>query len=759
MAAFGPVGRIGAQNAAHSRWWPATVQQAVERAGTNRAELLAALRSVPQAQRDGMRFLIENMPDQDLHALSAKFLLENVALAYSAYEKAPWKDSIPKAIFLNDILPYSCLNEARDGSRRLLLEKSAPLIADCRTPAEVAERLNQKLFPLLKARYSTERKRPDQSPTETIASGKATCSGLSILLVDACRAVGVPARVAGTPLWTNLSGNHTWVEVWDDGWHFTGAAEPDPQGLDRGWFVGNASTARKDVPKHAIYASSYKKTGLAFPLVWAPDIQWVPAVNVTDRYTTKAPTADSGKTEVLVKVLDANGQRVAAKVLMVETGKPDKSFEGVSKADTADINDMLAFPIYRSCPPRHYIVTAVYGGRTASQEVAAGATAQQVVLVKLAPRTPTEALLTDRFGADAAKRAAAQHKLAALPAYRESSAQDALRQEYDQKKVSAPDRTSPYLWRYVGTKPADGWSLVIAMHGGGGVPKEVNDQQWDSMYRAYYHEHPEAGGYIYLALRAPNDAWNGFYDDAICPLVENLIKQFVLFADVNPDRVYTLGASHGGYGAFVIGPKIPYRFAAVHASASAPSGGETRGENLRDVRFTFMVGENDTAYGRADGCRKFAQQVEEWRKQYGGFSGGFELKANTGHFVPDRDKVAEMLKYQRDAWPKHVIWTQSDSVLKRCYWIEALQPVSDGHIEATVEGNTISIRATKQDQIALWLDRSLVDFSKPVTVEVTGGKKQVFKLKPSLETYCQGLEQTADPHLAAPVQILVSLAP
>ena len=26
----------------------------------------------------------------------------------------------------------------------------------------------------------------------------------------------------------------------------------------------------------------------------------------------------------------------------------------------------------------------------------------------------------------------------------------------------------------------------------------------------------------------------------------------------------------------MIGPKIPYRFAAVHASASAPSGGETR---------------------------------------------------------------------------------------------------------------------------------------------------------------------------------------
>ena len=65
------------------------------------------------------------------------------------------------------------------------------------------------------------------------------------------------------------------------------------------------------------------------------------------------------------------------------------------------------------------------------------------------------------------------------------------------------------------------------------------------------------------------------------------------------------GASHGGYGAFVIGPKMPDRFAAVHASAAAPTDGETRSENLRDLRFTVMVGDRDTAYGRADRCRAF----------------------------------------------------------------------------------------------------------------------------------------------------------
>src|SRR5262249_33509673 len=154
-------------------------------------------------------------------------------------------------------------------------------------------------------------------------------------------------------------------------------------------------------------------------------------------------------------------------------------------------------------------------------------------------------------------------------------------------------------------KPDKGWALVIAMHGGGGAPKEVNDSQWKGMFERYYKDHPESGGYVYLALRAPNDEWNGFYDDAIVPLIDRLILQFVLFGDVDTDMVSILGASHGGYGAFVIGPKAPDRFYAIHASASAPTDGETMGENLRNTRFTYMVGSRDTAYGRAERCQKF----------------------------------------------------------------------------------------------------------------------------------------------------------
>ena len=89
-------------------------------------------------------------------------------------------------------------------------------------------------------------------------TGLASCTGLSILLVDACRALGIPARIVGCPLWVNKRGNHTWVEVWDEGvWKFTGAAEYDSKGLNRGWFAGTASTCDSTKPVHCIYASSF----------------------------------------------------------------------------------------------------------------------------------------------------------------------------------------------------------------------------------------------------------------------------------------------------------------------------------------------------------------------------------------------------------------------------------------------------------------------------------------------------------------------
>ncbi|MCE9610458.1 MAG: transglutaminase-like domain-containing protein [Chthoniobacter sp.] len=357
-----------------------TAESALAEAGDNRAELTKLLATVPEAQREGVRFLIANMPPDDLRSLTADYLRENVTLAYEALAAAPWAAQIPTDLFLNDVLPYASLNERRDAWRARLREVAVPLVRESRTPTEAAQALNRGLFRTVQVRYSTKREKPDQSPLESMESGLASCSGLSILLVDACRAVGIPARVVGTPLWTNLSGNHTWVEVWDGGWHFLGAAEPDTNGLDRGWFKGNASKAVRDLPQHAIYASSFRQTGLAFPLVWDRRIAWVPAVNVTDRYTAAAAPVPDGKVRLLVRVLDREGRRVAAKVTVTDAADAALKLEGMSRDESADLNNILSFlvPAGRACQLR-----VEHAGQTLEREVVSNARDEQTVTVAL----------------------------------------------------------------------------------------------------------------------------------------------------------------------------------------------------------------------------------------------------------------------------------------------------------------------------------------------------------------------------------------
>jgi transglutaminase-like putative cysteine protease len=191
---------------------------------------------------------------------------------------------VPKELFLRDVLPYANLDERRDDWRGDFRARFAPLVAGCRSAAEAAQVLNRAVFPALRVKYhATKRQKPNQSPQESAQIGYASCSGLSIILVDACRAVGVPARVAGTPLWADGSGNHTWVEVWDRQWHFVGAAEPGP--LDQTWFVDNAAQADPAKPQNRIYAADVERANeRVFPLVWNPGQQDVRADDVTAFY-------------------------------------------------------------------------------------------------------------------------------------------------------------------------------------------------------------------------------------------------------------------------------------------------------------------------------------------------------------------------------------------------------------------------------------------------------------------------------------------
>jgi choline-sulfatase len=331
---------------------------ALGRAGSNAGEWRELLKSTTGDANEAASFLIAFMPDKDLRSLRGDFLKENITYALKARAELPWGESISKEIFLNDVLPYISANESRENWRRDFFEKFVPVVKDCKSPAEAAQLLNQQMFGVLKVRYSTGRRRPDQAPYESIEQGKASCTGLSILLTDACRAVGIPARLAGTPLWTNKRGNHTWVEIWDQKWHFTGACEPHPGGLNRGWFVGSASKANPDQWVHKIYATSYRTdSGTTFPFPWLigrrgfaakeQPATGVGAVDVTASYASPKKTSTKAA-NLMIQVFEEKGGKRMAVDTIVHDAAGKIVAKGKTRDQRNDTNDMLEVPVVLS---------------------------------------------------------------------------------------------------------------------------------------------------------------------------------------------------------------------------------------------------------------------------------------------------------------------------------------------------------------------------------------------------------------------------
>jgi hypothetical protein len=309
----------------------------------NEQSLLKAIVAAPAEHREALAYLIINMPDDDLKKITGDYLLKNVELAYEAREQTAWGKAIPKEIFFNDVLPYSNVNEKREDWRQDYYDRFMPLVKNAKSVTEAVKILNKKVFPTIHVKYSKDkRQKPDQSPYESMKIGYASCTGLTIILSDACRAVGVPARLAGTPLWTDKSGNHTWTEVWDKQWYFVGSAEPSD--LNHTWFADNAAKADESNVENRIYATSFEQTPVKFPMVWSDGNSTVSAVDVTGYYTGRqrmtvvlppgssteirqngvllAASSDpttaftlAGGQDYSVSLLDAAGKRIATRVV------------------------------------------------------------------------------------------------------------------------------------------------------------------------------------------------------------------------------------------------------------------------------------------------------------------------------------------------------------------------------------------------------------------------------------------------------------
>lgn len=685
------------------------LDQSLRLAGENRLELVAALNGAAAEQRPGVQWLIEHMPVSDLHTLDANYLLENVALAYEAWHAAPWSESIPELLFFDTILPYASINERRDDWRADFRERFAPLVAEADTPSEAAAILNNAIFKQVGVKYSTGRPKPDQSPLESIEAGMASCTGLSVLLVDACRSVGVPARFAGTALWSDNSGNHSWVEVWDDGnWHFTGAAEPTGDELDRAWFADRAAGATEGDREHGIFAVTWRDVPLHFPMVWLPDDETVGAVDVTWRYVTRRSAVAHGQARVRVRVTDRHGESVSVPVVITDDQQTELA-RGTSRDDRFDTND-------------HWTTLLPFGSDVVVQVGAGAASVCRSIHVDQDEQLVTVAM--PRYGINEVPEGKPLSH-AEAKAIRGRRIRDWRLQRADHRRaalargvIEAGGVSMPVVWTVEGTAPATGHSLYISLHGGGGAPADVNDRQWRNQQRLY-----DIDEGVYVAPRAPTNTWDLWHQGHVDPLLDRLIQDMILVEGVDPDRVYLTGYSAGGDGVFQLAPRMADRFAAAAMMAGHPN--ETKPDGLRNLPFAIYMGGRDDAYDRNAKARQWkASLANHAAEDPGGYPHDVVIYPDKGHWMDgeDADGVRWMAKHDRNLRPERIVWLQDDVVHKRFYWLKVDHPVARDRVVVSLNGQVITIEEPGAPKtLRIRLDEDMLDFDQPVqVVDATG---------------------------------------
>ena len=306
-----------------------------------------------------------------------------------------------------------------------------------------------------------------------------------------------------------------------------------------------------------------------------------------------------------------------------------------------------------------------------------------------------------------------------------------------------------------GEKPSDGRSLYISMHGGGATHKRVNDQQWDNQIRLYK---PEEG--VYVAPRAPWNDWNMWFKPGMDEFFEMLIQAAVAMMDVNPDKVYLMGYSAGGDGAWRMAPRMADRWAAASMMAGHP--GEASQVSLRNTPFMIWMGENDSAYDRNKLAVKHGAIMDSLQQADNeGYIHQTNIIKGKGHWMDRVDAAAVpwMAQYKRNPYPTKVVWRQEEVTRKAFYWLSVPEEECrhKAMVVAGIDKNVINISESDYSRLTIYLNDDMVDLNKPVVVNYKGKKVFKGKLPRTIANMARTLAERGDLRYMFPAMVEVEL--
>jgi len=186
---------------------------------------------------------------EDIETITTEFIIENIELAFKAWQEKPWAKDFSYNEFREYILPYRGSSEPLESWRSFFLERYETLseeMNDPTDPIEAARLINEDVKSLFGFDSRFYCHPTDQGLSEMLQNGLGRCEDMTNFTIYAFRANALPITSDYTPYWADTGNNHAWNTIIIPG----GKAVP---------FMG-AEANPGDYNLHHKLAKAYRKT-------------------------------------------------------------------------------------------------------------------------------------------------------------------------------------------------------------------------------------------------------------------------------------------------------------------------------------------------------------------------------------------------------------------------------------------------------------------------------------------------------------------
>ena len=295
---------------------------------------------------------------------------------------------------------------------------------------------------------------------------------------------------------------------------------------------------------------------------------------------------------------------------------------------------------------------------------------------------------------------------------------------------------------YDQTKP---YALVICLHGAG-FTGDAYLERWKARL---------TDGYLLACPSYPSGAWfTRRAEELVLATIQSVRKRY----HVDPDRVFLTGMSNGGIGTWLVGMHHAPLFAGLAPMASGLDGVLMPFlANLRNTPAYIIHGEKDQVMP-VDLSRSISKELSTLGYPHVYREHQREHPMAGGHYFPKEevpDLVSWFNRQRRESLPTRITVVREASHFQPFNWVrlDSTDPIaafSDdlvdkrderirrrdyAKLDATIrEGNRIEVQTDHVRRYSLFLNESLIDPAKPLTVITNGEVSFAGLVTPSLET-------------------------